>query len=844
MPLPYRHRCVACSLLALALLVLGGTCPAFGQTPASSPQTEPRSNLSIPPSLRAPATNSLRLRAAYPETSKNAHSEASREAVGSPPSETLPSVTAASHPNVLGWQDRDCVWAPHASCIPHRAHVAAVVDGDPMLPHFPRLAKDDFASPGSETAFGDASQTDDATSRPRAAHVPAILTFKPSASTNRLASGRPSARKIAVLDPETLDSHSEDTANAAPAIDASLPVDESVAIDDLPLELVKPHDHTLCGDADGGTCGDESAVSSGPALVIAPRPIDAKSPSEPPRLHAGSSPNSENKTTKPRRLRTPMDPTKSSDPAADDSPRDTASSDREPNSATPPLKFTNARPAPTAPIVASPRSKGDVVPAPTSQPLRMASPDRSRESAEGMETPLSSDGSVETQRTEPPRRPVLKTADEDLHEYLAEEEPAPSQPSSDRALQGVDAEKAKKPANHGEAAGAGADPRPAALRAVIAGTPDQQRRMKRVQACLDHYLNNPETTAARSPWAVMHAVLAFGSEYELIGPNGRVNAIGWMCHNGLCRTQRMFTPRGASFIPNVGGGVQGHQGQFLAILAQCQVPPDYPIQIGERKFTVEDLVRYEMATCQEKSELTFKLIGLSYYLDSNKQWRANDGKVWSLQKLIQEELAQPVVGAACGGTHRLMGLSFAVKQRVLQGQPIQGQYVRAVKFINDYIDYTWRLQNPDGSFSTNWYEGRGNEPKAERKVQTSGHMLEWLMFTVSDSELRSPRVQKAVDFLLDHIYEKRETKWPIGPRGHATRAIALYAARMSEASDTALEAPNTIAAPTENGGAGGKQSSNASTIQPQLPAVAPRDRQPNSRAPIATRPANPSRKTK
>jgi hypothetical protein len=205
---------------------------------------------------------------------------------------------------------------------------------------------------------------------------------------------------------------------------------------------------------------------------------------------------------------------------------------------------------------------------------------------------------------------------------------------------------------------------------------------------------------------------------------------------------------------------------------------DYPIQIGERKFTVEDLVRYEMATCREKSELTFKLIGLSYYVDSNKQWRSNDGKVWSLQKLVQEELAQPIVGSACGGTHRLMGFSFSLRQRELQGQPITGQYARAAKFVSEYVQYTWRLQNPDGSFSTDWYAGRGNEPNDERKVQTSGHMLEWLMFTVPDEELTSPRMERAVEFLLSKIYDRRENKWPIGPRGHATRALMLYQLRL------------------------------------------------------------------
>lgn len=374
----------------------------------------------------------------------------------------------------------------------------------------------------------------------------------------------------------------------------------------------------------------------------------------------------------------------------------------------------------------------------------------------------------------------------ELDEERRQEEPAIDVPAAQNGKedQGVDALLAAKPGTHKreiviedpESIGKSAP----SIAPTPALAPNEAARLSKCNDCLSFYLKHPESTSVRSPWAVMHALLAFGPEYELQHGDSQVNAIGWMCHNGTCRTQRIFTPRGRGFVPNVGAGVQGHEGQFLAILAQSNVPLDYPIQIGANKFKIEDLVRYEMATCKERSELTFKLIGLSYYLDSNKQWRANDGRVWSIQKLIQEELAQPVVGAACGGTHRLMGFSFSVRQRSLQGQPINGQFARADQFVRNYVDYTWTLQNPDGSFSTSWYEGRGNEPNEERKVQTTGHMLEWLMYTLPDNEINQPRVQKSIDFLLSKIYDKKEHKWPIGPRGHATRAVALYQARYQE----------------------------------------------------------------
>ena len=388
-----------------------------------------------------------------------------------------------------------------------------------------------------------------------------------------------------------------------------------------------------------------------------------------------------------------------------------------------------------------------------------------------------------TPKNSPAQKPVTRQ-DKDSQRDQEEPQLDPRNNRSERDHQGIDALKASKPiANRREIRIDDPNNEGIQVAPIVQSKPLDPvlaNRLQRTEACLAFYLNNPESTSVRSPWAVMHALLAFGGEYEMVHGQGRVNAIGWMCHNGTCRTQRMFTPTTVGFKPNVGDGVQGHEGQFLAILAQSNVPLNYPIQIGSSKFTVEDLVRYEMATCKEKSELTFKLIGLSYYLDSNKQWRANDGKIWSIPKLIQEELSQPIIGAACGGVHRLMGFSFSVRQRQLQGLQLNGQYARAAKFVKEYIDYTWQLQNPDGSFSTSWYEGRANEPNEERKVQTTGHMLEWLMYTLSDEEIKSPRVAKSIDFLLSKILDKRDHKWPIGPRGHATRAVALYHARTKE----------------------------------------------------------------
>jgi len=143
-------------------------------------------------------------------------------------------------------------------------------------------------------------------------------------------------------------------------------------------------------------------------------------------------------------------------------------------------------------------------------------------------------------------------------------------------------------------------------------------------------------------------------------------------------------------------------GSTLAMLAQCHVAPDYPIHVGGHEFTINDLIEAEKKTCYPKSELTFKLIALQHYADLNDKWVNDQGLEWDFPRLVREELEQPIRGAACGGTHRLSGLSLVVKTRQRRGEPVDGEYQRAADFVKKYQMYAFRLQNRDGSLSTSW----------------------------------------------------------------------------------------------------------------------------------------------
>ncbi len=175
------------------------------------------------------------------------------------------------------------------------------------------------------------------------------------------------------------------------------------------------------------------------------------------------------------------------------------------------------------------------------------------------------------------------------------------------------------------------------------------------------------------------------------------------------------------------------------------------MRIDGKEFTLQDLIEEEKLDCRQGTELTFKLIGLTHYQPTDTVWKSRDGQTWSIPRLIQEEIKSPIRGAACGGTHRLYALTYAFKTRAKRGEPVEGDYLRAKEYIGQYHRYTWTLQNPDGSMSTAWFARRENRSDIDRKIQTTGHMVEWLVFSLDDQALRSPRMIKSIDFLASTL---------------------------------------------------------------------------------------------
>lgn len=300
----------------------------------------------------------------------------------------------------------------------------------------------------------------------------------------------------------------------------------------------------------------------------------------------------------------------------------------------------------------------------------------------------------------------------------------------------------------------------------------------KVRRVLKYYYDHPLHTGDRGPWEVMHQMLAFEvhSQIRQNGPNGEpITAVGWLCFNQPCRNRTLlYLNRDGELRVRTGPALQGHEGQLLALLAQARVKSTYPIRVEGKEFTIADLVDVEKKTCYPRTELTFKLLGLQNYLDIDDRWVNDQGMEWDFATLVREEMRQPVRSAACGGTHRLSGLTFAYKKYEKAGRPLRGEFAAAKRFVSNYQNYAYRLQNSDGSFSTEWFRGPGAESDIDRRLKTTGHILEWLLYAAEEKHFTYYRTVRAVNYLANLMWSNRGRDWEAGPLGHAIHALVLY----------------------------------------------------------------------
>jgi hypothetical protein len=210
------------------------------------------------------------------------------------------------------------------------------------------------------------------------------------------------------------------------------------------------------------------------------------------------------------------------------------------------------------------------------------------------------------------------------------------------------------------------------------------------------------------------------------------------------------------------------------------VPSDYPVRVGRDTRKVADLIEAEKLACRAGDDLSLKLIGLAHYV-TEPEWKNDLAETWSIGRMIDEELAQPIAAAPEGGLNCLMGLSYAVARREKHGQPMEGSFQRAQKYIGQLQDYALRMQNSDGSWGPYFLAARTASPDAASQLRSTGRVLEWLAMSLPDAKLADSRLVSAVECITRLAGSQRYqgnapalSTQEIVSLGHALHALVIY----------------------------------------------------------------------
>lgn len=339
-------------------------------------------------------------------------------------------------------------------------------------------------------------------------------------------------------------------------------------------------------------------------------------------------------------------------------------------------------------------------------------------------------------------------------------------------------------------------PPPPAKPEAAAKSQRKELLQKRIEAALAHVAKRDIHTT-HSSWTVFHGILGVGDHLELVDPktNKRVRALDVICDspekiNGLQFLDEH--PWGLDVQLGPPGIGQGHQDQYVAELAQQGMPLDRQVLlpryekdklIGRDKHTFKDLVRYvkNRASTKQGQELSWTIMVLSHYEGTNFEWTNRYKEKWHFTDLIRAELDASVEQAACGGTHRLFGLTWALHVHVKKGGKVEGIWKEVADKIKKHEQLAKTNQNPDGTFSTE-YICKPNDPNNPadnvRRINTTGHVLEWLALSLTKKELREPWVEDAANGLSLLILGCQGVDLESGSLYHAAHGLQMYYARI------------------------------------------------------------------
>jgi hypothetical protein len=285
-------------------------------------------------------------------------------------------------------------------------------------------------------------------------------------------------------------------------------------------------------------------------------------------------------------------------------------------------------------------------------------------------------------------------------------------------------------------------------------------------------------------WTVFHGILGLGPSVKLVDPVTRekFNAVDYICKGRPLEGLEFIPTEWGLDVRTTGptGRGQGHQDYFIAEMAVWGMAPSRKFRVYGKEYTFADFINHTKmrASVAKNQELSWAIVVIGRYLGTDLEWTNGFGEELRFEDLVRYELDATISEAACGGTHRLGGLTYVYHLHLEHGGKTEGVWKEIAEKIAKYRDLAKKYQNADGSFSTDFFNGPGNVEDKQRRIYATGHTLEWLSLALSDAELKEQWMQDAATALALMILELQGQPIEGGSLYHAVHGLLMYYARV------------------------------------------------------------------
>jgi hypothetical protein len=292
------------------------------------------------------------------------------------------------------------------------------------------------------------------------------------------------------------------------------------------------------------------------------------------------------------------------------------------------------------------------------------------------------------------------------------------------------------------------------------------------------------STKDHTPWQIMHGVLGLRQDLQILHNGEPVSGLDWVRSGPQYQNEHWFekTVHGGRAHPYIKPyWFEGHVNQFLAVLSMCNLPLDTKFGTASGVISMRDMLKNAQMTVNAREEVTWTLWGLATYLPSDASWVNAEGEQWSIEKLVQLETGKPVGGATspCGGTHGLFALARARNVYLRTGQELKGVWFEADRKVKRYIEVARVLRNSDGSLSSGFFKTREYKQDYDKRMASQGHLLEFLMMSVSQEELKQQWVRRAIECVANDLMANRREDVSCSPLYHSLNALSIYLDRVA-----------------------------------------------------------------